>query len=136
MKNRKPKELDERYTQILLEKMGSDIKFVAEQHGTIVQKIDVMKEVQDRLVEDVAVIKSIVQSHSKEIKEIKTDTGMIKSDVTTLKADVTTLKSDVTTLKSDVTTLKSDVKRIEQKLDIHIEICDKRFQKIEEKVFI
>jgi chromosome segregation ATPase len=114
-KNKKLKKLDEGYTQVLLEDINSKIKLIAEQHVTTDQKIEIMKDVQDRLVGEVAVIKSVVQSHSKEIKEIKSDIG---------------------TIKSDVSILKSDVKRIEQKLDSHIEVCDKRFQKIEEKVFV
>lgn len=110
-KTKKIKKLDEGYTQILLEGLRSDIKLIAEQHSTTQQEIVGMRvklEKLDKLEVDVAIIKSVVQSHSIDIKEMKADIG----------------------------TLKSDVKRIEQKLDNSIEGNEKRFQKIEEKVFV
>lgn len=131
-KNKKIKKLDEGYSQILLEDIRSTMQLMAEQQSIAnkrIEKIEIKVEKVDKIESDVAVIKSVLQSHSKDIKEIK-------SDISILKCDVFDLKSDVKTLKSDVSELKSDVKRIDQKLDTQIENNDKRFQKIEEKVFI
>ena len=63
------KEEFERFANILMEKMDSTVKTVTEQYGSLIKKIDnIGSDVVD-LKEDMVIVKSAFEMHSKDLKE-------------------------------------------------------------------
>lgn len=140
-KNNKNKQ--EHYTQILLEDMNSKIDLMAEQHGSIVEKLDRVTATTERLVVDVDVLKSIARTHSESIKRVenKVDNLEVKVDKLEVKVDNLEVKVDNLGVKVDkidqrVTILEIGLTRVENKLDVNIADHEKRICKLEETASI
>lgn len=91
-----------RYLTMLVEKMGDDIKLLAEGQSDINRKLDEMNGRMDRM----------------EIRmdRIEARIDKIESDISALKSDVSGLKSDVSDLKSGQTQILDYLFRIEEEI--------------------
>jgi len=91
-----------RHFRVLQEDSDSKIKLIAEQHGSIVDKLD------QHTV--------ILENHTEMIGSLKEDMEIVKQDVGVLKEDVSVLKQDVGVLKEDMEIVKQDVGSIKHEL--------------------
>lgn len=121
MKKKKPGEKveytpeydSERETRVLLNRIGSDVKIVAEGHGTIIRRLD-------ELDSELTSVKTAVMDNSREL--------------TSVKKAVMDNSREIKDLKTDVKGLKTGQERIEQKLDTTLADHEQRLTKVEEKV--
>lgn len=134
-----------RQQNVLLEKIHSEVKTIAEGHSGLDRKMDKTNERMDEMSSDLQMIKNKVVEHDKrferievvvtenrkDIKELKIGQEELKVDVSQLKTGQEELKTGQEELKTDVNHLKSDVKRIEQKLDTVTQNHEQRIQKLE-----
>lgn len=110
----------ERETRVLLEKIGSDVKTVAEQHTDVIKKIDELKNDVSELKDDMAIVRPAVTKNSNDLRDVKSELNSVKSELNSVKMAV----KDV-----DVR-----VGRVEQKLDTTLTNHEQRIKKVEEKV--
>jgi len=109
-----------RHTNVLMEKMDSTVKTVAEQFGGVIKKIDKLTDNVVGLKNDMTIIKPAVEQHSRDLKEIK--------------SELFSTKSEVSSIKMAVVDNSHRLDKIEKKLGSNLDNHEKRIEKIEEKV--
>ncbi|MFH1777029.1 MAG: hypothetical protein ABH952_05665 [Candidatus Omnitrophota bacterium] len=114
-KEKEDKVLDEikRHNKVLMEHMEKQVKTVAEQYGSIMNKLEDHDEKFERMGSELETVKMAVIENSANIKVLKMDTAKLKAGQETIKARQ---------------------ERMEQKLDNNLANHEKRITKIEEKV--
>ena len=83
-------------SEILLEAIRGDIKVLAEGHAALDRKVDTkIDALREDLGGQISDLKSVVKSHSQDIKDLKIDVKDIKTDVKEMKADLKEVKKDL-----------------------------------------
>ena len=68
----------ERHTNILIEKMDSNVKTVTEQYSGLAKQISEVKSDVNDLKEDMAIVKPAVERQGKDLREIKSELHSVK----------------------------------------------------------
>lgn len=136
----------EHFTGILMEKMDSSVKTVAEQYGSLAERIDDMAGDVRKLKEDMSIVRPAVESNSADICGLKADVGDLKIDVKDLKTDMAMLKNDMAIVRPVTEANSKDLKEIKSELHyVKMAVMEtshdsddlkKRVKRVEEKVII
>lgn len=78
----------ERHTNILIEKMDSNVGTVTEQYSGLAKQISEVKSDVKELKDNVAIIKPAVEAHSKDLKEIKSELHSVKMAVMNVSREI------------------------------------------------
>lgn len=92
----------EHHTNILMEKMDSNVKTVTEQYGGLAKQVSELKNDIKEIKDDIAIVKPAVEAHSKDLKEIK--------------SELHSMNMALMETSHDTTDLKKRVKRVEEKV--------------------
>ena len=123
--NNIPPEYDSvREQTVLLEHMNQGIQTIAEQHSSIVEKLDQHSGDLSVIKSELDTVKIATMENSHRIKVLEVGQEELKSGQEEL-------KGDIQELKGGFQELKGDVKEIKQKLDIVITDHEQRLTKIE-----
>lgn len=97
-----------RETKVLLEEINSQIKIIAEQHGSVQQNVE----------------------------EVKVELYGVNRRLDMVEVHIGIIKTDVAVLKTDVAELKVGQEKINNKLDSTFHNHEKRIQNLETKVML
>ena len=113
-RNKSPEYDSRREQNVLLERIGSDVKTIAEGHGALKQEIGQLRSSMEQRFD---VLEMAVTQHSKDIKA--------------LRAGQEELKAKTKNLETGQEELKANQEKIKQKLDSVIANHEERLQKLE-----
>ncbi len=130
-----------RETKVLLEAIRDEVKIVAQEHGSIMEKLEKHDQRFDRI--ETALMENSVQIKKLEKGQIRLEEGQIRLEERQIKLEEGQIKLEEGQIKLEEGQIKLEERhikleegqiRIEQKLDTAIDNHEKRITKIEEKV--
>jgi chromosome segregation ATPase len=114
----------QRETRVLLEDINKSVKTVAEQHDSIIKKLDEHDGQFKKIDQRFDIVEMAITENSRNIKALQTD-------VKGLKTDAEVLKTDVKALKEGQGRLEKGQEEIKQKLDTVTTDHERRLEKLE-----
>lgn len=98
---------------VLLEAQEKSLSIVAGGVVDLQGRFGRLEKTVDGLVEDMVVVKAVLQTNTRDIAVLKTDVSELKTDVAVLKTDVAILKTDVHEIKVDLRSMDRRVTAVE-----------------------
>ena len=144
-----------RHMNVLREDIGGQVKLIAEQHNSVIERLDSHTEMIASIKEDTEIMKIDIKVNKGNIEILKEDVkinkeniGILKEDVKinkenigTIKQDVKINKENIEILKEDVVVIKEDVKTNKENIgDIKDSLKQKTniedFEALNKKMFL
>src|SRR3989338_3769851 len=116
---------------VLLEHMNQSIQTIAEQHGSIVEKLDQHSKDLSVIKSELDIVKIATSVMKSDLDTVKMATSVMKSELDIVKIATSVMKSDLDTVKLAIKDVDQKTTRIEQKLDTAIIGHEQRITKLE-----